>query len=229
MGENAIATLTRTFFTLLFLMLAILVPRADCAEPSAPELTGEFAETVFNQYSLQEAVRMLLEKNIPVEQIIELAQKAGYGDGEITVALYVSGLPSEDAIMGALRSEMDAAKVMAALRDQGVEPLSVIDLLAVQDLDVERRVSVYKFMLGGDFTESGLMEALFRSGMDYNAIGIVAERLGIAPATIVAAYRTVFGGQGKFGHLYTSQTLPQSALITVGVERGRNEISPSRP
>ena len=65
---------------------------------------------------------MLVEKNIPVEQIIETAQKAGHGDGEITRRpLSCPGLPSEDAIMGALRSEMDAAQVMTALRGQGVD------------------------------------------------------------------------------------------------------------
>ena len=92
-------------------------------------------------------------------------------------------------------------------------------------------------MLDSGYTQSALMEALFRSGTDFNTIGIAAERLGIPPATIVVAYRTVFGGQGRFGHLYTRQSLPQPALIAVGVARinnndafsGRNEISASTP
>ena len=73
----------------------ILVPTADCDEGVGSVLAGEFAETVFEQYSLQEAVRMLVEKAVPVEQIIEMAQKAGYGDGEINRrSLTFPGLPS---------------------------------------------------------------------------------------------------------------------------------------
>ena len=233
MGENGITASARIIFAVLLLLFPTLVPTADCDEGVGSVLAGEFAETVFEQYSLQEAVRMLVEKAVPVEQIIGMAQKAGYGDGEITVALYLSGLTPEEAIIGALGSDMDAGKVMVALRNQGVDPVEVIGMPAVQQLDMDRLVSIYKYMLDSGFTESGLMVALFRSGTDYNTIGIAAERLGISPATIVAAYRTVFGGQGTFGHLYTKESLPQPALISVGVARinksGRNDISPSIP
>jgi|GEM_PF-1887133 len=223
---------------LLCILISVVAFNATSAEKSGTDYDDAFIAAAFDEYSLQSAVQMLIKKRLPVQVIIEEAQKAGYRDGQITASLYQSSLPPDTVIVNAMESHMAPRQVLKSLDDAGVSPEKVLELLIQNELDINRIFSTCRYMLESkEYTKAELVEALAKAGAE-RPIFIKAERrFNIPPAITVEVYEKVHGEPAKFGHVYTRHSLPQPARIAVGVARihnsdafkGRDVISPKSP
>ncbi len=235
----------KLLITVMFFQTVIISGlNATIFEKSTIDQHRDFISIAYEKYSLQEAVELLIHRQLPLQIIIEEGQRSGHSDAAITSALYRSGLPRELIVPEVLHSHMRPVNVLKALEEAGVEPGEVISLMSAGPFDIKRMIAVCSYLLNQGFTKIELMDMLVSAEVDYNVIVTVASRLNIPPALVVLALEEYQGvaeldaGEDQdepthFGHVYTRYTLPVSSLIDIGVERvnvreGR-PISPSRP
>jgi len=230
------------FKTLLAAVLCVFVSAVAfdtaAAEKSSTDYDEAFVGAAFDKYSLQSAVQMLVEKNLPVQVIIEGAQKAGHRGGRITDALFQSSLPTDQVIINAMQSHMSPTQVLRSLADAGVSSETVLKLLIQNKLDTNRILSTCRYMLDQEkYTKAELVKALAKAGAERPTFIKAERRFDIPPAITVEVYEKVHGEPGQFGHVYTRHSLPQPARIAVGVARihnsdafkGRDVVSPKAP
>jgi len=219
------------------LLLPAIFLDAGIAGKDPRRLDAAFINAAFEKYPLQSAVQMLIKKDIPVQVIIEEAQRAGYNDGKITAAFYQSGLPKEKVVVECMLSHMSARHVLKTLERHGVAPETVLGILVKNKLDTNLVLATCGYMLDRGYTKAELIEILAGVGADRNIVIKVSRKFDIPPATTVEAYEAVQGEPGEFGYVYTRHSLPQPALIAVGVARIHNSdafkrrdvISPKKP
>lgn len=207
------------------------------AKQEVPPFTDEFISAALGDSKLQPALQLLINHHIPVQTIIEAALKAGHSDDAITTALYLSDLPDDQAILHSMQSHMSSATVLSSLKKQGVGPFEVLRLLIGNKADTNSVLSTCEYMLNQDYTKFQMMEILMNAGADRNLIVKVSKHFNVPPATVMQAYQETHDDFGRFGHVYTRSSLPQPALIAVGVahihdcDSGKDSppISPSKP
>ena len=222
---------------LLLLFSPMMAVNANSAQNTQSEVDDAFMAATFERYPLQTAIQTLIQKNVPVQVIIEEAQKAGHRDGRVTQALYQSNLSEAQVILGAMQSHMSPRRVLKSLADAGVAPEKILNLLIKNESDMNRIFAACRFMLNNGYTKAELVKALSDAGAGRPILIKATRRFDIPPATTVQAYEAVHGEPEKFGHVYTRHSLPKPARIAVGVARihntdafkGRDIISPKNP
>ncbi len=234
-GGNTISTLKNWIVAFLFIIPLIAVD-AGAVQTENKILPDEYeyVKAVFKQYPLQQAVDTLCEKGVSAANVIKGAKKANHTDEEITKALLRSSLPRETAILEALQSDMAVALVMKSLLEQGVVPETVLRLSSENNLEINKFVSICRFLLDSGFSAPQLIELLFKAGTERDTIFLLAQRLDIPPATVVDVYVKYFDNPGKFGHVFVRYSLPQQANIQIGLPRVHDDkrkccISPMNP
>lgn len=214
---------------LLSIFLPITILTAGAAENAPSGLDDAFISTALGGYPIETAIQLLLSKNIPIQIIIEEARKAGFSDGEIISALYSSGLPAETAILESMLSHMSSGNVLKNLDAMGVDPVSVLNLLIKNKLDLNRILDTCNYLLSNGYTKAELMKSLMEAGADQDTIFKASSRFNISPATVLEAQEDIHGEPGRFGHVYNRFSLPHPALFAVGVARIHNEVCKDRP
>jgi hypothetical protein len=223
--------------TLFFLLMPLYALNAAATKQEVPLFTDEFIVAAFGDSKLQPALQLLINNHIPIQMIIEAALKAGHSADAITTALYLSDLPDDQAILHSMQSHMPSDTVLNSLKKQGVGPFDVLRLLIKNKADTNSILSTCEYLLNQDYTKFQMMEILMNAGADRNLIVKVSKHLNIPPATVLQAYQETNSDFGKFGHVYTRSSLPQPALIAVGVAhihdcdggKDRPPISPYKP
>lgn len=211
--------------------------KAHAVEQLGSELDEAFVAAAFKEDKLQSTVELLIAKNFPVQMIIEQALKAGFGDKAITGALYQSSLSINTVVMNTLQSHMASQKVLAGLKRQGLDTEFVLRILIQNQADMNAILSTFQFMLNQDDSKYQAMEMLINAGADRDIILRVAKHFNVPPAIVLEAYHQTYGDFGQFGHVYNRHTMPQPALLAVGVARinncdackNRPVISPHKP
>lgn len=225
------------FITLLFLCVSFASISVHAVEQSGANLDENFLAAALSEGNLPSAVQLLLTKNFPVQMIIEAALEAGYGDEAITRALYQSSLSIDRVIMNTMQSHLLSQNVLSSLKKQGLNIDSILQTLIKNQADINCILSTFQFILNQDDTKYQAMEMLINAGADRDIVLRVAKHFNVPPATVLEAYRQTYDDFGQFGHVYNRHTMPQPALVAVGVARinncdacrNRPVISPHRP
>ena len=223
--------------TLLFFCMSFVSIEAHAVDQLGSELDEAFVAAAFKGDKLQSSVELLIAKNFPVQMIIEEALKAGFDDESITGALYQSSLSIDTVIMNTLQSHMLSKNVLTSLKKQGLDTEFVLKRLIQNQADMNAILATFQFMLDQDDSKYQAMEMLINAGADRDIILRVAKHFNVPRAIVLEAYRQIYGDFGQFGHVYNRHTMPQPALLAVGVARinncdacrNRPVISPHRP
>lgn len=225
------------FIILLFLCVSFASISVHAAVQDGVRPDENFLATVLSEGNLPSAVQLLLTKNFPVQMIIEAALEAGYDDEAITSAIYQSSLSLDKVILNTMQSHLRSRNVLARLIKQGLDIDFILQTLIQNQADINCILSTFQFILNQDDSKYQAMEMLINAGADRDIVLRVAKHFNVPPATVLEAYRQIYGDFGQFGHVYNRHTMPQPALIAVGVARinncdacrNRPAISPYRP
>jgi len=223
--------------TFVFLFILFTFINLHAAQKPGFELNKNFLTAALTKGTLPAAVQLLLTKDFPVQMIIDAALEAGYGDAAITRALFQSSLPIDKVVINTLQSHMMSKKVLTSLQKQGLDPATILQTLLKNQADINCILSTFQFILNQDETKYQAMEMLINAGADRDTILRVAKHFNVPPATVLEAYRQIYGDFGQFGHVYNRHSKPKPALLAVGVARinncdacrNRPVISPHRP
>jgi hypothetical protein len=199
----------------------------------APPMT--YSETLpqsaFQTGDADAAVRMLLKANVPVPVIIKAAMENGVSPDAIIGALLAAGISPEKVVLQCLQGPMPFKNVLAALKNRGIPPDVVLARLIKWEIGIAGIYDTCDFMLKNGFSQADILTILKDTGADRELVIQVVRWFEIPPATVIAVYQSQLD---YFGHVFNRHSLPQPALLSIGVaritikERGP-VISPMKP
>lgn len=195
------------------------------------------ARSAFAEGDAGVAVKLLLEKNVPVPMIVDTAIKSGVSREKLVTALLAAGIDRETVVLQVVQAGGYVGTNLRALSASGISPREIFLLLVRRNRGMEEILDAAQFMLDQGYSKAEVLEALSTVEADREVVVQIVRRLNIPPATVVSAYRPGVLESRGFGHVFCRHALPQPALVALGVARihaadpfkNRSVISPSSP
>ena len=195
----------------------IFAPMVVLAVETPPLPYGEtLPQSAFQQGDPEAAVRMLLKANVPVSEIIKAAVQNGVSYDDIIGALLAAGIPPEKIVIYCLDGPIPFKNAVAALNNHGVPPDDILTWLIKWQTEINRIYDVCEFMLRHGYSQADILKTLKAAEADREVVIQVVRWFNIPPATVIAVYQSYLD---YFGHVFNRYSLPQPALLAIGVAR----------
>lgn len=212
-----------------FIGLPVLVTGADIPAMTYSETLPQSA---FEKGNPVAAVRMLLKEGVPLSGIIKGAKKSGLSQDAIVAALLDAGVSGEKVVLFCLQGPLSFKRALPILDEYGVSPDKVLVWLITWETGVHGVRETCDYMLKHGYSQVDLLTIMSEAGAERHLVVQVVRWFKIPPAAVIAVYQTFLD---YFGHVFNRQSLPQPALLSIGVgritieERGRKPLSPMIP
>jgi hypothetical protein len=225
------------FFLLFPFVITQQVIAADI-ESRATDTYASLAASAFQQDNVVVAVDLLLEKNVPLGQIVGSAANRRVPMDSLVAALLDAGLAQDEIILQTMLGPVYFKNALTALGANGISAKTVLKLLVRKRAEKRRIVETCSFMLDQEgYSKADILRALVEAEADRDTIVAVVRELDIPPATVAGVFQAAARAPRGFGHVFTRQALPQPALTAMGISRitpgdafkKRDIISPSSP
>ncbi len=229
MNKHFVASLVLVFFVCVVPAFAVETPSTTYSET--------LPQSAFQLGDAEAAVKMLLDSGVPISVIINAAIQNGVSPEALVGALLGAGISAEKVVLYCLEGPMPFEKVLYALKAHGVLPEDVLTWLIKRRMSSSAIYDVCDFMLKQGYSKADLLRVLKDADADRKLVIQVVRWFDIPPATVVAVYQSL-GRRAAvfFGLFFTRHSLPQPALLAIGVARinvdecgSRPVISPMKP
>jgi len=195
----------------------VFTPMIVSAVETPPLPYGEtLPQSAFQQGDTKAAVRMLLKANVPVSEIIKAAVQNGVSYDDIIGALLAVGIPPGKIVIYCLDGPIPFKNAVAALNNHGVPPDDILTWLINWKTGINRIYDACEFMLLHGYSQADVLKTLKAADADREVVIQVVRWFKIPPATVIAVYQERLD---YFGHVFNRYSLPQPALLAIGVSR----------
>ncbi len=183
-------------------------------------------QSAFEKGDVSAAVKMLLNANVPIALIIKAAKNSGVSPSALVEALLAAGIEPEKIILFCLQGDLDFESALGVLNERGTPPEQVLTWLIQWETGLGGLYETCDFMLRHDRTKADLLRALAENEAERELVVQVVRWFNIPPATVIAVYHSFLD---FFGHVFNRHSLPQPALLAIGVSRITIEGEGRRP